>query len=156
MKCLQVAIAIISDGQGKFLFQHRKKQPYRGFLGLVGGKVEKNESVEEALIREVKEESGLDIHKFEYLGTVVETLITESKTTQVTLEVFRVLGNRILRASEEEGKVIWKNTKEFYEEKNRHIPTDWLIVKSLITNNKLITQIVVINKGEIYEVQCYQ
>lgn len=39
-------------------------------MGIPGGKIEKGESQEEALIREIKEELELDINNLEYLTTV--------------------------------------------------------------------------------------
>lgn len=46
--------------EDKYLFQYRKKHDWPG-LTLPGGHVEENERVEEATIREIKEETNLDI-----------------------------------------------------------------------------------------------
>ena len=45
---------------GKILVMHRSKNKVEYFT-LVGGKVADNESVEQALVREVKEETGMDV-----------------------------------------------------------------------------------------------
>ena len=55
---LNYAGCIIFDEQGRLLLQKRTDCGEWGFLG---GMVELGESVEEAAVREVKEESGLDV-----------------------------------------------------------------------------------------------
>ena len=49
---------IIKDG--KILLIKRKNEPFKGRWALPGGFVEYGETVEEAVLREVKEETGLD------------------------------------------------------------------------------------------------
>lgn len=153
MNSLDVVIAIIKDEQERFLFQLRKRKPYQGYLGLVGGKVEKNETQIAALSREVAEETGLTISQSQMLGTVIETLVTNKDTTKVSLHVFSVRAKGALRASELEGDVFWTDTETFFREKQNYIPTDWLIVESYIQKNTLLTQIVVNNLGEKYEIK---
>ncbi len=46
---------------GKFLLLKRNVEPFRGFWGLVGGHVQDNESAKDALKREFKEETNLDV-----------------------------------------------------------------------------------------------
>ena len=59
------------DGCWLMLNRNKKKNDYNGgkWIG-IGGKVEKNESVEECLVREVKEESGLDLFSWHYYGVI--------------------------------------------------------------------------------------
>ena len=49
----------IEDGNGKFLFQERRKQPYSGFWGFPTGKIRWGETILEAAARELMEETGL-------------------------------------------------------------------------------------------------
>lgn len=51
---------LYSKKTGRFLFLLRNKK-YSGSWGLVGGKVENDESVKSALIREIREEIQIDI-----------------------------------------------------------------------------------------------
>ncbi|HRQ86510.1 MAG TPA: NUDIX domain-containing protein [Candidatus Saccharibacteria bacterium] len=49
----------IEDGNGKFLFQERRKQPYSGYWGFPTGKIRWGETIVEAAARELMEETGL-------------------------------------------------------------------------------------------------
>lgn len=49
-----------ADNKEEFLFSKRQKQPYFGKVGLLGGKVRFGESLEEAVRRELYEETGLE------------------------------------------------------------------------------------------------
>ena len=53
----------------KVLMINRSKSPFMGLWNAVGGKVEENESPIKACIREVKEESGIDIKNPKLLST---------------------------------------------------------------------------------------
>lgn len=59
--------AIITDGQGRILLLRRSRDPGKGRLGLPGGFVDAGESAEEALGREVREETNLEVASARYL-----------------------------------------------------------------------------------------
>lgn len=61
--------AFILDPDGRLLLIRRGKDPARGLLAPPGGFVDSDESLEQALCREVKEEVGLDIHDLRYLSS---------------------------------------------------------------------------------------
>jgi 8-oxo-dGTP diphosphatase len=52
--------AIIELSPNKILLVKRDTVPFRGYWALPGGRVEPGETVEKAVEREVKEETGLD------------------------------------------------------------------------------------------------
>jgi 8-oxo-dGTP diphosphatase len=57
----------------QYLMLHRtkkKKDPNSGKWVGVGGKIEKGESVEECLLREVREETGLELIKYQYRAKI--------------------------------------------------------------------------------------
>ena len=54
--------AVILEGD-KILLEKRKNMPSKGKWSVPGGLVELGESVENAVIREVKEETGLDVYE---------------------------------------------------------------------------------------------
>lgn len=53
--------AIILNEKREVLLIKRKNEPFKGFWALPGGFVEYGEIVEDAVLREVKEETGLDV-----------------------------------------------------------------------------------------------
>lgn len=62
---------IEKDGNYLMLFRNKKDNDINKgkYIG-IGGHLEENETKEQALIREVKEETGLDILSYEYFGKV--------------------------------------------------------------------------------------
>jgi 8-oxo-dGTP diphosphatase len=60
--------AIIEDGKGNLVLIKRKYPPYQNFYALPGGFIEENEKPEDALIREAKEETNLDVKIVEKIG----------------------------------------------------------------------------------------
>ncbi|MFQ5998757.1 MAG: NUDIX domain-containing protein [Candidatus Bathyarchaeia archaeon] len=55
------ADSIVEDENGAILFIKRKTEPFKGHWGLPGGFVKYREEVETAAVREVKEETGIDV-----------------------------------------------------------------------------------------------
>jgi 8-oxo-dGTP diphosphatase len=67
-----VAAGILLDSEGRYLLGQRPAgKPYAGYWEVPGGKVEKGETVFQALKRELQEELGIDIQSSEEL-TVLE------------------------------------------------------------------------------------
>jgi 8-oxo-dGTP diphosphatase len=68
----EVAAGILLDEQGRYLLGQRPAgKPYAGYWEVPGGKIEKGESVFQALKRELQEELGIEIESSEEL-TVLE------------------------------------------------------------------------------------
>ena len=63
-----VGTVIVCDG--KVLLEKRRNDPGKGRWNIPGGLVELGESTEETVIREVKEETGLDAEKPEHVDVV--------------------------------------------------------------------------------------
>ncbi|MBN2485867.1 MAG: NUDIX domain-containing protein [Bacteroidales bacterium] len=61
------AVAGILEFDGKILAVERNREPGCGLLDFPGGFVDPDESAEEALIREIKEELGVEIEDIRYL-----------------------------------------------------------------------------------------
>jgi len=63
------AAAAILEFDRKILFIKRAREPGKGKLDLPGGFIDPEESVEEGLNRELKEELGITLDKMKYLGS---------------------------------------------------------------------------------------
>jgi 8-oxo-dGTP diphosphatase len=65
-----VGVGAIIITRGKILLEKRKNEPGRGQWSIPGGLVELGESVKQTAIREVKEETGLEVEKPEHIDVV--------------------------------------------------------------------------------------
>ncbi|MCW2739589.1 MAG: nudF [Blastococcus sp.] len=63
--------AVVHDGAGRLLLIRRGHDPHRGCWSLPGGRVEAGESVEQAVEREVLEETGLVVRAGAPVGRVL-------------------------------------------------------------------------------------
>ena len=64
---------VIRDRYNNVLFEIRAKQPRKGFLALPGGFVDFDESAEEAVVRECREEIGVSVEGVKFLCTAPNT-----------------------------------------------------------------------------------
>ena len=62
--------AVIKDGAGRLLLIKRGHEPGKGLWSIPGGRIEPGESDEAALIREVREETGLVVTAGRLIGSV--------------------------------------------------------------------------------------
>ena len=62
--------AVVRDGSGRLLLVRRGRPPSAGLWSLPGGRVEPGETPAEAAVREVREETGLDVALGHLLATV--------------------------------------------------------------------------------------
>jgi 8-oxo-dGTP diphosphatase len=66
---IQIAAIILENDKGEFLFYLRDNKPgipFPNHWDLIGGHVENEETPEEALVREFKEELGLDLKEYTF------------------------------------------------------------------------------------------
>ena len=107
-------LCLISDGD-KVLLQNRVKEDWKGYT-LPGGHVEMGESFVDAVIREMKEETGLDISNPKLVG-VKQFPIKDGKYENGRYIVFlfktcEFVGNVI---SSDEGKMEWVEISKLSE-----------------------------------------
>jgi 8-oxo-dGTP diphosphatase len=62
--------AVIKDEAGRLLLIRRGHEPGKGLWSIPGGRIEPGESDESALVREVREETGLAVTAGRLIGTV--------------------------------------------------------------------------------------
>ena len=77
-------IAVILNQKNQLLVTRRKQDPAKGTLDLPGGFAEPGESIEQSLIREVKEELNLEITLLSYLCSFPNTYLYQSVVYTVT------------------------------------------------------------------------
>lgn len=69
---IDVVAAVIRDDKGKILIAQRNlKKSQGGLWEFPGGKIEPNETREDAIVREIKEELGINIRAKKYIGQKV-------------------------------------------------------------------------------------
>ncbi len=99
----RTATAIIPYPDNKILLIKRDTVPFKGYWALPGGRLEPGETVEQTIVREVKEETGLDVVVVRKVGEYHE------QGTQYGVEydyypacfVVRVIGGEIRRQPSE-------------------------------------------------------
>ena len=62
--------AFIINGNNELLVTKRGKEPAKGTLDLPGGFVDMDETAEEGMAREIKEETGIEVKEFTYLFSI--------------------------------------------------------------------------------------
>lgn len=62
--------AFIRNAKGELLVVRRAKEPAKDTLDLPGGFVDNGETAEEGILREIKEETGLEVQQVEYLFSI--------------------------------------------------------------------------------------
>src|SRR3954452_17334137 len=63
--------AVVHDRAGRLLLIRRGHDPHRGRWSLPGGRIEPGESPEQAIVREVREETGLEVRVGPAVGSVL-------------------------------------------------------------------------------------
>ena len=63
-----IVVDAIVEKDYKLLLVRRKKDPFKGSLSFPGGKVDEGEKVEDAVKRELREETNLNIEPTDILG----------------------------------------------------------------------------------------
>ena len=121
-------------------------------MGLPGGKIEKNEHLSEAAIREVLEESGIESDFKNYLGLVSEQLVENGIVLQhFLLHICELKPKSTSILNDSEGKLDWFNLDDLNNLKDKIIPSDFLIIEKIVKNNeKRYYNCILEKKGDNY------
>jgi 8-oxo-dGTP diphosphatase len=68
----KTSTAIIPYDENKILLIKRNTKPFKGYWALPGGRMDIGETIEQTIVREVKEETGLDVAIMRKIGEYVE------------------------------------------------------------------------------------
>jgi mutator protein MutT len=108
-----VGAVIIKDG--KILLEKRKSEPGRGKWSIPGGLVELGESVSQTVVREVAEETGLEVCEPELID-VVDNVVRDEKGEIkyhfVIIDYFVKLKGGNLKASSDAEELRWVQLNE--------------------------------------------
>lgn len=102
-------VAFILNSSNELLVCRRAKDPAKGTLDLSGGFIDMFETAEEGVAREVKEETGLDVVKAEYLFSYPNTYLYSGFLVH-TMDMFflcRVENDTILEAMDDVAETFW-------------------------------------------------
>jgi len=111
-----VGAVIVRDGM--ILLGKRRNEPGKGKWSIPGGAVELGESVEQTVIREVKEETGLDVEKPEHIDVVDNVDFDEPGKVRyhfVIIDYFVKLKGGSLKASSDAAELKWVAFEEIEE-----------------------------------------
>ncbi|MEM3378643.1 MAG: NUDIX hydrolase [Candidatus Bathyarchaeia archaeon] len=103
-----VGAIIIKDG--KILLEKRKSAPAKGEWSVPGGLVELGESIEQAVIREVKEETGLDVASPRLVDVIDHISLDEKGAVKyhfVIIDYFVSVTGGELRAASDADDLKW-------------------------------------------------
>ncbi|MEM5829636.1 MAG: NUDIX hydrolase [Candidatus Aenigmatarchaeota archaeon] len=104
-------VDIIIEKGSKIVLIKRKKEPFKDKWVLPGGHVEENETVEEAAIREAKEETSLDVKLKGILGVYSDPKRDPRYLTISTVFIVKPLSKKI-KAGSDAAKVEWIDVRK--------------------------------------------
>jgi len=147
-----VNCVIIEDD--KILLVKRNNKPFIGYWGMPGGKVEFAEHVEDAAVREFKEETNIDT-EFKKLCGIASEIIYEKGEENAHVIIFVCKLNHLHKniIESHEGKLRWFDINNLDNEKI--IPSDILMIKEFVLKDKKldIHKIKMKQDGEEYFVE---
>lgn len=113
--------AFILNEKGELLVARRGKEPAKGTLDLPGGFVDNDENAEQGMVREIKEETGLDINPdaVEYLFSIPNVYHYSGMDIH-TLDFFflcHTTNDAVVKANDDAAELHWLPLREVYVER---------------------------------------
>ncbi len=135
-KVIEAAGGLVLSPENKILFIYRN-----GKWDLPKGKVEKGESIQEAALREVKEECGIgnDLSLGEYLGKTYHIYEHKNKEILKVSHWFKMYSDErkfIPQLEEDITEVVWKNSNEIEEALKNTYPNIALLIEGMSGTEK--------------------
>ena len=109
-------VSVIFDKSGKKLLMcHRAKEPFKGKLNFVGGKVEPNEAEDDAAYRELFEETGISRNDI----SLTRVMDFKYYILNMELEVYSGKLKKDIMLKEEINKLLWVDRTENFCDSDR-------------------------------------
>lgn len=111
-------VALITNDRGELLVERRKMEPAKGTLDLPGGFADVGETAEEAVVREVAEETGLAVKAARYLFSQTNVYHYSNLDIQ-TLDMFfacEVEDTARLAAGDDAAECMWIAPEDIHTE----------------------------------------
>lgn len=109
-------IVVFDKEKERLLFCKRKKQPYSGLYNFIGGKLEKNESSENAAYRELFEETGIGRNDIQLFRLMDITYYQQ----KLVLEIYVGILHRDVQLIEEVNPLEWISIHEDFADSGRY------------------------------------
>lgn len=153
---LNVVIAGIQKND-KWLFIKRASGDYQQKWALVGGKMCFSEEIKSAVIREIREETGLEV-KWLGVKAVLNEILRDKETGEKMKHFLIILchtsveGGRLKETKE--GQLGWFSENEIEKKTEDIIPSDFFMFKNLLKreNIKSIVEIEMLQEKENLEI----
>ncbi|MCG3215391.1 MAG: NUDIX domain-containing protein [Candidatus Heimdallarchaeota archaeon] len=133
-KILAVVVAGIKNNNNWLLIK-RERGDYQQKWALVGGKIQFNETIQDAITREIAEETGLNV-KWEGIKAILNERLMDKRNGETVKQFIIFLCQTAFKEGEikptEEGELKWFSEFEIEENKERIIPSDYYMLRELM------------------------
>ena len=131
------------DSERVYLLINRAKPPYQGKWALVGGKWDFGEALAEAIVREVREETGLETTFVALRSCINERLLPDDEVdfgAHFVIFVSEVEAATGEAQEQAEGQVGWFSASQLEELHTRQeiVPTDYQIMQACVESFQAI------------------
>lgn len=128
---VEVVAGVVIKKDGKYLLLQEKQPKAYGLWNFPAGKVDVGESIEQAAIREAKEESGYDVE------LIKEIDIFQAKSTDAVKHAFeaKIIGGDLNFPEDEILDIRWFSFDEIKEMKDK-LRDDWILGAITILENR--------------------
>ncbi|MHA1114724.1 MAG: NUDIX domain-containing protein [Candidatus Heimdallarchaeum aukensis] len=157
-RILNVVVAGIRDTvENKWLLIRRERGDYIGKWALVGGKLEFGETIKEACLREVLEETNLRV-KWEKQTAIINERLIDHNTKKQLKQFLIFLAETTVKAGKvketDEGNLSWFSEEEIRNMKRDIIPSDFFMLTNILIPNNQFPETIEIdmiqNGNELY------